>query len=121
MLANADVVVAASLGQAPAPGLLVRALGAGAVPIAARLPAYEEVVGDGLLFEPGDVDVLAGPARARDREPALSSGCASRARTSRWSRVADEAEAIYERAGRASAARRSASSPRCASGSPSGP
>ena len=59
MLANADVAVAASLGQMPAPGLLVRA-GAGAVPVAPRLPVYEEVVGDGLLFEPGDVDVLAG-------------------------------------------------------------
>ena len=71
VLANADVVVAASLGQAPAPGLLVRALGAGAVPIAARLPAYEEVVGDGLLFEPGDVDVLAGQLERAIREPAL--------------------------------------------------
>ena len=71
VLANADVVVAASLGHAPAPGLLVRALGAGAVPVAARLPAYEEVLGDGelgLLFEPGDVDVLAGQLeRARAR------------------------------------------------------
>ena len=35
VLAGADVVVAASSGQAPAPGLLVRALGAGAVPVAA--------------------------------------------------------------------------------------
>ena len=38
VLAAADVVVAASLGIAPAPGLLVRALGAGAVPVASRLP-----------------------------------------------------------------------------------
>jgi hypothetical protein len=94
VLANADVVVAASLGQAPAPGLLVRALGAGAVPIAARLPVYEEVVGDGLLFEPGDVDVLAGQLERVMREPQLLE------RESRpdlaWSRVADEAEAIYE-------------------------
>ena len=34
---RADVVVAASLGVAPAPGLLVRALGAGAVPVASHL------------------------------------------------------------------------------------
>jgi PHP domain/Glycosyl transferases group 1 len=103
VLAQADVVVAASLGQAPAPGLLVRALGAGAVPVAARLPAYEEVLGDGdfgLLFEHGDIDVLAGQLqrlaedddlRARMRERAV----AERAAFS-WSRVADEAEAIYD-------------------------
>jgi predicted metal-dependent phosphoesterase TrpH/glycosyltransferase involved in cell wall biosynthesis len=92
VLANADVVVAASLGQAPAPGLLVRALGAGAVPVAARLPAYEEVVQDGLLFEPGDVDVLAGQLERLLREPALLEP--PRVDLS-WSRVADEAEAIY--------------------------
>src|SRR5215211_2069983 len=44
VLAAADVVVAASVGQAPAPGLLVRALGAGAIPVAARLQVYEEVL-----------------------------------------------------------------------------
>ena len=61
-LANADVVVAASLGQVTAPGVLLQALAAGAVPVAARQPVYEEVLGQGdlgLLFEPGDVDVLA--------------------------------------------------------------
>src|SRR4051794_24929476 len=74
VLANADVAVAASLGQAPAPGLLVRAIGAGAVPVAARLPAYEEVLetgSHGLLFEPGDVDVLAGQLERLVREPEL--------------------------------------------------
>ncbi len=100
VLAQADVAVAASLGQAPAPGLLVRALGAGAVPVAARLPAYEEVLGDGelgLLFEPGDVDVLAGQLERLIREPEVALGL--RAAADRedlsWSRVADEAEAIY--------------------------
>ena len=34
VLAIADVVVAASHGVAPSPGLIVRALGAGAVPVA---------------------------------------------------------------------------------------
>ena len=60
--ADADVVVAASLGQVTAPGVLVRALGAGAVPLAARVPVYEEVLRDGdlgLHFQAGDVDVLA--------------------------------------------------------------
>ena len=59
--ASADVVVAASLGQITAPGVLLRALGAGAVPVASRVPVYDEVLRDGdlgLLFEPGDLDVL---------------------------------------------------------------
>ena len=66
VLANADVVVAASLGQAPAPGLLVRALGAGAVPIAARLPAYEEVVGRRPAVRARRRRRARRPARARD-------------------------------------------------------
>ena len=36
--AAADIVVAASLGQVTAPGVLVKALGVGAVPLAARVP-----------------------------------------------------------------------------------
>ena len=66
---RADIVVAASVGQAPAPGVLVRALGAGAVPVAARLPAYEEVLRDGelgLLFE---------PRRRRHADRAAHAGC----------------------------------------------
>ena len=39
-LAQADVLVAASLGVLPAPELLLRALGAGVVPVAARLGPY---------------------------------------------------------------------------------
>jgi len=100
VLGNADVAVAATLGQVPAPGLVVRALGSGAVPVAARLPAYEEVVGDGelgLLFEPGDVDVLAGQLERLAREPELVADLRARAARNdlSWSRVADEAEAIY--------------------------
>jgi glycosyltransferase involved in cell wall biosynthesis len=100
VLADADVAVAASLGQAPAPGLIVRALGAGAVPVAARLPAYEEVLGDGergLLFEPGDVEVLAGQLERLLREPELAPALRAAAdqRDLSWTRVADEAEAIY--------------------------
>jgi hypothetical protein len=103
VLAEADVVVAATYGGAPAPGLFVRALGAGAVPVAARLPAYEEVLGDGelgMLFEPGDVDVLAGQLERVAREPELLQEMRGRAAASSaersWSRVADEAQAIYD-------------------------
>ena len=42
-----DVVVAASDGAAPNPGILLRARAAGAVPVASRLPVYEEVLGEG--------------------------------------------------------------------------
>jgi hypothetical protein len=100
VLARADVVVAASLGAMPAPGLLVRALGAGAVPVAARLPAYEEVLGDGeagLCFEPGDVDTLAGQLARLAGDPDLLAALRLRgaAAAPSWARVADEAEAIY--------------------------
>ena len=44
------------------PGMLVRALGAGAVAVASRLPVYEEILADGelgWLFEPGEAQTLA--------------------------------------------------------------
>ena len=81
---GADVVVAASVGQVTAPGVLVKALGVGAVPLAARVPVYEEVLRDGdlgFLFQLGDVDVLDRAARARGARrrvarPAGQGGCA---------------------------------------------
>ena len=111
VLAAADVVVAASVGQAPAPGLLVRALGAGAVPVAARLPAYEEILRDGelgLLFEPGDVETLAAqldPADRRRRSCAdgLATAVAGAAPELAWSAVAERFEALYARGRRAPA------------------
>ncbi|HEX8103120.1 MAG TPA: CehA/McbA family metallohydrolase, partial [Solirubrobacteraceae bacterium] len=101
---DADVLVAASLGAAPAPGNLVRALGAGAVPLASRLPAYEEVLDHGelgLLFEPGDVDVLAEQLQRLIADPALRAGLrergAARAPDRAWTRVADDYETVYMR------------------------
>jgi predicted metal-dependent phosphoesterase TrpH/glycosyltransferase involved in cell wall biosynthesis len=102
VLAGADVVVAASIGQAPAPGLLVRALGAGAVPLAARLPAYEEILRDGelgLLFEPGDAETLTAQlarlvADAPLRE-GLARAVAAVAPELSWSTVAERFEALY--------------------------
>ncbi|HWT24557.1 MAG TPA: PHP domain-containing protein [Solirubrobacteraceae bacterium] len=102
VLAEADIVVAASVGQSPAPGLLVRALGAGAVPVAARLAPYEEVLEDGalgLLFEPGDVDTLAAQLERLISDAALRERLAGRVAASRpslaWSAVTDRAEALY--------------------------
>jgi glycosyltransferase involved in cell wall biosynthesis len=104
VLASADVVVAASVGQAPAPGLLVRALGAGAVPIAARLQAYEEVLGDGergLLFEPGDAETLTAQLTRLVTDDELRGRLARAVRTAApelaWTGVAERFEEIYER------------------------
>ena len=101
-LARADVAVLASDGDRPTPGTLVRALGSGAVVVASRLPAYEEVLADGdhgLMFERGETQTLAAhlerliaQPRERARPPA------ARRRLQRelsWSRVTDELEAIY--------------------------
>jgi len=102
LLERADVLVCASDGVAPMPGLLLRAIGAGAVPVASRLPAYEEAVGDGergLLFEPGDADTLAAQLdRLIDdqdlRERLRGAGARWRTRLT-WTRVADELEDVY--------------------------
>jgi predicted metal-dependent phosphoesterase TrpH/glycosyltransferase involved in cell wall biosynthesis len=100
-LAGADIVVAASDGAAPAPGILVRALAAGAVPLASRLPAYEELLDDGrgLLFEPGDSQILAeqlarlvGDAALRQR---LRDGAAGLREQLTWERVTDDVERVY--------------------------
>ena len=104
VLAAADVVVAASQGQAPAPGLILRAIGAGAVPVVSRLGAYEEIVDDGeagLLFDLGDVDVLAAQLNrvvgdADLREQLAATAEPLRARLD-WGRVATEVEAVYDR------------------------
>ncbi len=101
VLTGADVVVAASTGQTPSPGLLVRALGAGALPVAARLSPYREVVeGCGLLFDPGDADALAAQlARVISEEglrTKLGQEAARRREHFAWPRVADDFEAVYD-------------------------
>ena len=61
VLATADAAVFASEGTRAIPGTLVRALGAGAVAVASRLPVYEEVLADGergLMFEAGEIETL---------------------------------------------------------------
>jgi glycosyltransferase involved in cell wall biosynthesis len=101
-LAKADIAVFASDGDRPMPGTLVRALGAGAVVVASRLPAYEEVLGDGergLMFEPGEVETLQahlsallGDRTALERRAASTRKLAT---AFSWSRVADELEQVY--------------------------
>jgi hypothetical protein len=84
------------------PGTLIRALGAGAMPVASRLPVYEEVLAEGergLLFEPGEVETLAshlerllGNPAELQRSPAFA---AELRHAFGWPRVAAELEAIY--------------------------
>jgi glycosyltransferase involved in cell wall biosynthesis len=97
-LTGADILVAASDGVAPAPGLLSRAQAAGAVPVASRLPVYEESVRDGaagLLFEPNDVETLTAQLARLVADPDLRARLRARARPRAWSAVADEIEALY--------------------------
>src|SRR4051794_1233069 len=101
-LASADIAVAASSGTSPAPQLLFRAMAGGAVPVASRLPTYEEALAEGdrgLLFELRDADTLAGQLERLVSDPALRGGFHERVRELRpqldWSRVADEFEDLY--------------------------
>ncbi len=101
-LARIDVLVAASDGAAPAPTLLLRAMHAGAVPLASRLLVYEEALDDGargLHFEPRDVDTLAAQLDRLVADPELRDRLRAAAEPLRerlsWDRVADELEEVY--------------------------
>jgi predicted metal-dependent phosphoesterase TrpH/glycosyltransferase involved in cell wall biosynthesis len=98
-LAQADAVICASSGTLPAPAIILRATAAGAVPVAARLPVYEELAEDhGLLFEPGDVDVLVAQLRRVVEDRPLRTRLRTEAPPPRpWSAVADDVEATYAR------------------------
>jgi predicted metal-dependent phosphoesterase TrpH/glycosyltransferase involved in cell wall biosynthesis len=101
-LANADVLVAASDGSAPAPGVVLRALNAQVVVLASRLPVYEEALDlgtYGLHFEPRDLDTLAAQLQKLVAEPTLRTRFVDQAQPIReqlsWPRVADELEEVY--------------------------
>ncbi len=102
-LARASIAVAASAGTAPTPQLLLRALAGGAVPVASRLPQYEELLDEGelgLLFEPRDAVTLAAQLERLLRDSALAGRFRKRIEKAHheieWSRTADEFEALYE-------------------------
>jgi predicted metal-dependent phosphoesterase TrpH/glycosyltransferase involved in cell wall biosynthesis len=102
LLARADTLCAASAGIAPRTTTVMKAIATGAVPVAARIPVYEEVLHDGaegLLFEAGDAEVL-GAQLARlmtNRELLLTlrSRCLERRPEIGWDRVVDEVEETY--------------------------
>jgi predicted metal-dependent phosphoesterase TrpH/glycosyltransferase involved in cell wall biosynthesis len=104
LLARADVFCAASAGTAPRTTTVMKAIATGAVPVAARIPVYEEALRDGtegLLFEPGDAVVLGAQlARlAANRELLLDlrRRCLDRRPEIGWDRVVDEVERTYRR------------------------
>jgi predicted metal-dependent phosphoesterase TrpH/glycosyltransferase involved in cell wall biosynthesis len=112
-LARADVIVAASAGSTPSPQLLLRGMAGGAVPVASRLPEYEEAIGEGdlgLLFEPRDTETLAAQLTRLVADRKLREGFHRRIVSNHpdleWSRTADEFEQLYEQiAGRRQDAR----------------
>ena len=100
--ASADVLVLASEGARTTPGVLVQALASGIVPVAPRLPAYEELLSEGrrgLQFEPGDVQTLAAHLTRLVQEPALRTelrdGASAFRTQASFARVAAELEQVY--------------------------
>jgi glycosyltransferase involved in cell wall biosynthesis len=103
-LSRADILVLASEGLRPAPDTLVSALGADVVPVASRLPVYEELLGEGeygLEFEPGDAQTLANHLSRLIAEPELRESFRARLLSERptrtWAQVTDELEDVYRR------------------------
>ena len=89
-------------GLRPRPSTIVRAVAAGAVPVASRLPAYEELLGEGehgLLFEPHDVVTLGAQLERLIGDPELRGRLRDGAEELRaqfsWGRVAGEFEQVY--------------------------
>jgi predicted metal-dependent phosphoesterase TrpH/glycosyltransferase involved in cell wall biosynthesis len=99
LMADADVVVAASDGLSPAPMIVLRALAGGAVPVAADLPVYRELLAEGergLLFGAREVDTLAGRLARLVADAQLRAQLAAAPRPDLgWSRVAGELEEVY--------------------------
>ncbi|HZU59948.1 MAG TPA: glycosyltransferase [Solirubrobacteraceae bacterium] len=103
-LTGADVLVLASDGLRPAPDLLGMALAAGVVPVAARLPVYEELLQEGqygFQFEPGDAQTLASQLERLVSDPDLVTRCREQILnghpTPSWSEVTDQIEDLYGR------------------------
>ncbi len=104
LLARADVLCATSAGVAPAAMLLGKGIAAGAVPLASRIPVYEEMLAEGdygLLFEEGDAETLAAQLTRLVSEPQLREQLRARCEAHRaslgWDRALDAVEAVYRR------------------------
>ena len=103
LVAGADVLVAASGGPRPAPGLIRAALATRTVPVCSQLPLYSELTRDGeigLSFQPGDAITLAGQLERLLKSTSLRRELRSKARGAvrDWGAVADQVEEISRRA-----------------------
>jgi predicted metal-dependent phosphoesterase TrpH/glycosyltransferase involved in cell wall biosynthesis len=103
-LADADVLVLGSDGVMPTPGLLVRALASGIVPVATSIPVYAELLADGargLQYAPADAQTLAASLGRLLDDRALLTTLREAAQALRakltFARVADDLEGIYEK------------------------
>jgi predicted metal-dependent phosphoesterase TrpH/glycosyltransferase involved in cell wall biosynthesis len=102
LLGRADVFCAGSAGLAPASLTLLKAIACGAVPVASRIPVYEETLRegeDGLLFEPGDAEVLSAQLRRLVQDESFRSlfrsRCIARRPELGWDCVATRVENVY--------------------------
>jgi hypothetical protein len=103
-LARSHVAVAASAGTGPAPQYVLRAVAGGAVPVASRLPEYEEALDDGergLLYEPRDAEMLGAHLRRLIEDDELRERLHDRGRDAHgeieWGTTADRFEEVYRR------------------------
>jgi len=100
LLASADILVAASDGAAPQPGLVRRAQAAGAIPLVSRLPVYEELTGDGesgVVFEVRDPDALAAGLARLVTDAGLRERLRAATVPRPYTAVADDLEDVYTR------------------------
>jgi hypothetical protein len=103
-LACADILVLGSEGLHTSPDMLVSALAAGVVPVASRLPVYEELLREGeygLQFEPGDVQTLTNHLERLIADTGLRTRCREHLERERpvagWAQVTDGLEEVYGR------------------------
>jgi predicted metal-dependent phosphoesterase TrpH/glycosyltransferase involved in cell wall biosynthesis len=103
-LSSAEILVLASDGVRPAPDALGAALAAGVVPVAARLPVYEELLQDGQFgfqFEPGDTQTLTSQLQRLIADANLLGRSRERILTGQptptWSQTTDQLETLYDR------------------------
>ena len=104
LLHGADILVLASEGLRPAPDTLGRALASGVVPVASRLPVYQELLQEGrygLQFEPGDSQTLTNHLARLAATPQLRKQLADKITrdqpTPSWREVTDQLETVYGR------------------------